>query len=475
MMADRPVILWFRDDLRLADHPALQAAIQSGRPIIPVYILESGPNGERALGGAARWWLHHSLTALDCALRARGARLVLRRGEACQILIELMRQTGADTLITGCATSGPGQTTEAALVAQLGADRVRLFRTRFLFHPRDIQTRAGSPYLVYTPFARTCLSRDDIPALSAAPSSILMYAQIESDALESWSLTPSGPDWAAPFTRIWTPGEEGARDRLDHFIRDPLSGYAERRDIPAVEGVSRLSPHLRFGEIAPARVWQAVAGRPGADAFQRELLWREFAVHLLAHHPHMATAPLRAEFAAMPWRDDPTGLRAWQTGQTGIPIVDAGMRQLWQTGWMHNRVRMIVGSFLVKHLLLPWQHGEAWFWDTLVDADPASNAMNWQWIAGCGADAAPYFRIFNPVMQGRKFDPDGLYVRRYVPEVEKLDTRHVHAPWEAPDLALRMAGVRLGATYACPIVDLAQGRQRALAAFASLKDRGGVT
>lgn len=474
-MAGQPVILWFRDDLRLADHPALVAAIASGRPILPVYVLDPAGDGDRALGAAARWWLHHSLVALDRDLRDRGGRLVLRRGRAHQVLTTLMRHTDASMLMTGWSATAGGRARERDLIESLGADRVRLFRTTALFDPEDVRTRAGSPYLVYTPFARACSARDDQPALSDPPVCIPMYEQVESEVLESWQLTPSRPDWASTFANTWTPGEAGARNRLDRLIRNGLSGYAEHRDLPAMEGVSRLSPHLRFGEIAPARIWHTIAGRQGSDAFQRELLWREFAIHLLHEHPSMAAEPLRKEYASMPWRDDPDALRAWQRGRTGIPIVDAGMRQLWQTGWMHNRVRMIVGSFLVKHLLLPWQHGETWFWDTLVDADPASNAMNWQWVAGCGADAAPYFRIFNPVTQGRRFDPDGQYVREYVPELRDLDRRHIHAPWEAPEILLRAAGLRLGDTYPAPIVDLAAGRQRALSAFATLRRAGGVT
>ncbi len=474
-MADQPVILWFRDDLRLADHPALQAAIATGRSIVAVHVLDSASDTDRPLGGAARWWLHHSLSALDQDLRARGARLVLRQGIVHQVLITLMRQTGASMLLAGRATTAGGRATDAALITGLGADRVRLFRTASLFDPDDVRTRAGGHYLVFTPFAQACLSREVPPALSEAPAFIPSYTHVESESLPSWRLTPSQPDWAKSFASVWSPGEAGARDRLDRFIREGLTTYAERRDMPAVEGGSLLSPHLRFGEIAPARIWQAMVDLPGSDAFLRELLWREFAIHLLWHHPSMPTQPLRPAFAAMPWRDDPAALRAWQRGRTGIPIVDAGMRQLWQSGWMHNRVRMIAGSFLVKQLLLPWQLGEAWFWDTLVDADPANNAMNWQWVAGCGADAAPYFRVFNPVTQGRRFDPDGHYVRKYVPELRELDTRHIHAPWEAPDQALRTAGLRLGTTYPEPIVDLAAGRQRALAAFATLRNGKAVT
>ena len=260
----------------------------------------------------------------------------------------------------------------------------------------------------------------------------------KSERLEDWGLLPRKPDWAGGLRDVWTPGEVGAMARAETFLADGLAGYAAARDQPGREGTSMLSPHLHFGEISPGYLWHRAHQQPksrGREVFIRELLWREFCANLLWHNPGLPDTPLRPEFAAMPWRDDKPGLRAWQKGQTGVPMIDAGMRQLWQAGWMHNRVRMIVASFLIKHLMIPWQEGEAWFWDTLVDADLASNAANWQWVAGCGADAAPYFRIFNPVLQGRKFDTAGDYVRRFVPEIAGLDARYIHAPWEAPPKA----------------------------------------
>jgi deoxyribodipyrimidine photo-lyase len=305
-----------------------------------------------------------------------------------------------------------------------------------------------------------------------APDAIRAAPAPAPDRLEDWGLLPSGPDWAAGLRDAWTPGEAGALQRAEAFLTRSLAGYATHRDRPAAEATSRLSPHLHFGEISAARLWHMVHRRPngsGRARFIRELLWREFCGNLLWYNRGLPDTPLKPEFAAMPWRDDNPALRAWQQGRTGVPIVDAGMRQLWQTGWMHNRVRMVVASFLVKHLMLPWQAGEAWFWDTLVDADLANNAGNWQWVAGCGADAAPYFRIFNPVVQGRKFDPDGEYVRRYLPELAGLDARHIHAPWEAPAAALAEAGVVFGATYPNPIVDLAEARTRALDAYARIR------
>jgi deoxyribodipyrimidine photo-lyase len=351
--------------------------------------------------------------------------------------------------------------------------RFNRMRTATLFRPDQLKTKAGGAFSVYTPFSRACLALP-APGPLPAPASLLPLPPVSSGRLEDWGLLPTRPDWAGGLRDAWTPGEAGARERLDRFLTAALSGYAAGRDVPGMESTSMLSPHLRFGEISPVQVLHAVRARADAGKFVSELLWREFNHHLLWHHPSLPDAPLRGEFAAMPWRDDPAGLAAWQRGRTGIPIVDAGMRQLWQTGWMHNRVRMIVASFLVKHLLLDWRLGEAWFWDTLVDADLANNAASWQWVAGCGADAAPFFRIFNPVLQGQKFDPDGAYVVRFAPELGRLDRRYIHAPWDAPEAALAAAGIVLGETWPVPIAGLAEGRARALAAFAGLRG-GGAT
>jgi deoxyribodipyrimidine photo-lyase len=334
------------------------------------------------------------------------------------------------------------------------------------FSPREISTQAGTPYGVYTPFARACRARmETLGPPQPAPERIDGAALPPGDRLEDWGLLPTAPDWAGGLRDGWTPGEAGATARLARFRAGALADYAERRDLPGVDGTSMLSPHLAWGEISPRQVMHTAGN---AAKFIGEVLWREFAAHLLWHHPSLPEAPLRAGFAAMRWREDAAGLRAWQRGQTGIPLVDAGMRQLWTTGWMHNRVRMIAASFLVKHLLLPWQAGEAWFWDTLVDADLAQNSASWQWVAGCGADAAPYFRVFNPVLQGRKFDAGGGYVRRWVPELALLPDRFVHAPWEAPEGVLAAARVRLGRDYPRPMIELGAGRARALAAFAGL-------
>ncbi len=461
-----PVLLWLRRELRLADNPALQAALATGRPVVPVFVLDDASPGAWAPGGASRWWLHHSLAALAADIAARGARLVLRRGRFEDVIPRLVAETGAAEIHAGIPTEPWARAAYRAVIAALGPVPLRCHMTNLLHHPDQLQTQAGTPYGVFSPFGRALRAGVAVPAAEAAPERLPAWPPVESDTLESWGLLPGAPDWAAGLRDTWTPGEAGAQARMGEFVTAALDGYRAGRDMPGRDATSRLSPHFAWGEISPRQVWHAGAA---CEKFRDEVLWREFAAHLLWHNSALPEAPLRAEFAAMPWREDPAGLRAWQRGQTGIPIVDAGMRQLWQTGWMHNRVRMIVASFLVKHLLLPWQAGEAWFWDTLVDADLAQNAASWQWVAGCGADAAPYFRVFNPLLQGRKFDPDGAYVRRFVPELAALPESVIHAPWEAPALVLHAAGVRLGATYPQPIIDLAAGRDRALAAFAGLR------
>ena len=485
-----PVLLWFRNDLRLSDQAALSAALASGRRVVPVFVLDEAAAGVWAPGGASRWWLDHALAALADALAAAGSGLVLRRGDAAAVIPALARATGAAEVLAGIAIEPWARRQEAAVAAALAAQGTgfRRFRTASLFAPDALRTQAGSGFAVYTPFARAARARAAEPGAlrlpAPAPARIPSPPLPESDPLDSWGLLPRAPDWAGGLRRAWVPGAAGARTRLAAFLADGLADYAARRDLPGQDGTSRLSPYLHFGEISPTELWFAAAPEAadgpaapsgekfraarGAEKFRAELLWREFALHLLWHHPDLPEQPLRGAFARLAWRHDPAALAAWQRGRTGIPLVDAGMRELWQTGWMHNRVRMVVASFLVKHLLLPWQDGAAWFHDTLVDADLAANAASWQWVAGCGTDAAPYFRVFNPVLQGRKFDPDGAYVRRFVPELARLDTADLHAPWEAPAAALARAGVRLGREYPVPIVDLSAGRARALAAFAAL-------
>lgn len=433
------------------------------------------------MGGASSWWLHQSLTALDDSLRKAGSRLILARGPTINVLGDLARETNARALFWSRAYEPWAVKLERDLHRALESSgvRCRRFSGSLLFEPEEIKTGGGDAFKVFTPFYKACLKARPPDPPHAAPAALPPVPDdVESDRLETWGLTPTKPDWAGGLNAAWTPGEKGARKRLEDFVSGTVASYKSDRDRPDREGTSRLSPHLHFGEISPRQIWHRVRSAAdaaggkfdaGAESFLREVIWREFSTHLLFHWPHIPDRPFRADFEAFPWRSDEAALKAWQQGRTGYPIVDAGMRELWTTGWMHNRVRMVVASFLVKHLLIPWQEGEAWFWDTLVDADLANNAASWQWVAGSGADAAPYFRIFNPILQGKKFDPDGAYVKSWVPELAKLPASHIHAPWDANDAALKKARIVLGDTYPKPIVDHGDARNRALAAFETLK------
>ncbi|GGF55634.1 deoxyribodipyrimidine photo-lyase [Azorhizobium oxalatiphilum] len=470
-----PALMWFRDDLRLSDNPALTAAAQGGRPVIALYVLDEDSAGLRDMGGAARWWLAGSLRALGAALARSKVQLVLRQGPAARVVPEVARAAGCEVVAfnrrAGRAEARVDDEVEALLEKQGCA--VERHLGQLLHQPGSVRTQAGGMPRTFSAFQRSALRDRPAPLPQRAPSLTGLKTRLESEDLDSWQLEPSKPDWAGGLRESWKPGEAAAHEVMSDFIDGGLSGYAEGRDRPDQIHVSRLSPYLRFGEISPRQALAAVlhAGEAGtapmADArkFESELYWREFSYHLLHAVPDLARRNLQANFDAFPWRECSGDLKAWRRGLTGYPIVDAGMRQLWQTGWMHNRVRMIVASFLCKHLLLHWTEGESWFWDTLVDADPANNPASWQWVAGSGADAAPYFRIFNPVLQGEKFDPKGDYVRTYVPELAHLPRNLIHKPWEAGGLELAQAGVRLGITYPRPIVDHAAARDRALRAF----------
>lgn len=482
-MAAKTALLWFRNDLRLGDHAAVTAAADCGCAVVPVYILDATSAGPWRAGGASRWWLHHSLVSLARALEALGSSLVLRRGVATQCLAELIEETGASEIYFTRRYEPWARAEEQSLKEALDGSKVRLrrFGGGLLIEPESLAAQSGDPYKVYTPFWRTLSGRYrgerplKAPVRLAAPK-----AWPTSERLAAWRLLPERPNWAKRFSEHWSPGETGARQRLDAFLADGVERYVEDRNRPDVAGTSLLSPHLAHGEISPRSIWWQVADQrartAGADrgheTFLKELVWREFSAHLLFHFPHLPEAPFRPEFSAFPWQGDGAALKRWQRGLTGFPIVDAGMRELWATGHMHNRVRMIVASFLVKDLLIPWQTGAAWFWDTLVDADLANNSASWQWVAGSGADAAPYFRIFNPVTQGETFDPQGVYVRRWVPEIARLPDRYIHRPFEADPAVLAAAGSTLGTTYPRPIVDHKAARQRALEAFAALKAAG---
>lgn len=471
----RPVILWFRHDVRLADNPALVHAVETCRPILPLYILDQGP-ATLQTGAASLWWLDKSLRALDASLRARGSRLILRRGDSEAELRRLIDETGADAVFLNRRFEPDAFARDADIAHGLQADGVACkgWNGTLLATPGSVLNGSGQPYKVFTPFHRALLAAAVVPPSAPAPAGIRTPAEPASDDIDAWGLHPIRPDWSLGFD--WTPGEHGANAALAAFLSRGLKSYSKGRDIPAEPATSRLSPHLHFGEISPWRAVEAArsAAADGrvpaaeADKFVAEIGWREFSAHLLHAFPQITDTGFRPEYDAMPWRDDPAGLEAWKRGRTGYPIVDAGMRELWTTGFMHNRVRMIVASFLIKHLLIDWREGEAWFRDTLVDADIASNVQNWQWVAGSGADASPYFRIFNPITQGQKFDADGRYVRRWVPELRGVPDRWLHAPWTAPPEVLRDARVRLGAEYPRPIVDHDIARKRALEALGTV-------
>jgi deoxyribodipyrimidine photo-lyase len=478
-MSQAPVVVWFRDDLRLADHPALSRAAATGAPVVCLYIRETPSQGQRAMGAAAGWWLAQSLRALDASLRAIGNRLVLRSGMAEEVIADVVAATGAGTVLWNRRYDGGGIAVDKALKAALrsGGVEAASLRGNLLREPWEVKSAAGDPMKVFSPFWRAHQRLGDIrPPLRAPEALEPVAAPLPSEDLASWALEPTRPNWASAFPDAWTPGEAGAQDALSAFLDGGIAGYADGRDHPDRPSTSRLSPHLRFGEISPVQIWHQAHIAAGMDhgrdlaKFLAEIGWREFAYHLLFHWPTLASDNFQPRFDGFPWRADTGTLRAWQRGMTGYPLVDAGMRQLWQTGWMHNRVRMVVASFLVKHLLIDWREGESWFWDTLVDADVANNPASWQWVAGSGADAAPYFRIFNPMLQGEKFDPRGDYVRRWVPELAALPAAVIHAPWQAPPAVLAKAGVRLGDTYPAPVVDHDAARERALAALSEIRE-----
>ena len=486
-MSQKTTIVWYRKDLRVADHEALNEAAARG-PVIPVFIWAPDEEGEWVPGGASRWWFHRSLKALDQKLQGLGSRLVIRRGPSLDTLIALAEETGADAVFWHRRYEPAIVDRDTAVkhglrVAGLTATS---FNGSLLYEPWTVSTQQDQPYKVYTPFwkrtqehheppPQPCDTAKSLPAPSEWPRSL---------DVDDLGLDPT-IDWDAGLRKTWTPGEDAGHKRLDLFLNEILTGYADSRNVPGVDGTSRMSPYLHHGEISPRQAWHAVRdymtdGRRKLDASQKqqcwvylkELVWREFSYHVLFHFPRTPSQPLKEKYEAFEWVDMRQGrhwLEVWQKGQTGYPIVDAAVRQLWEIGWMHNRCRMIVASFLIKHLRVPWQEGAKWFWDTLVDADLADNTMGWQWSAGCGADAQPFFRIFNPMSQGEKFDPKGDYVRRYVPELKSLPDDVLHTPWKASPEVLERAGVTLGKTYPRPIVDHREAREAALQAYEAVK------
>ncbi len=478
MTDNTPTLVLLRRDLRLADNPALHEAATGGGPVIVIHIRETDDPDAGSLGAAQDWWLHHSLTILARKLEKTGNRLILKTGNQNDIVDQLIAETGARAVYWNRRYHRRGREQDAALKAALEGRglAVKSFRANLLHDPSKLQTKSGGYFRVYTPFWKAFSAAPPFAAPLPAPGNLSAPAQLpESERLETWNLLPAKPNWAAGFSEQWQPGEAGAEAALDHFLQSAITTYKDGRDFPSRAATSRLSPHLALGEISPLQIWHAVSSlnSPSGDAlkFLQELVWREFCWHLLFHVPDLPAREFNSRFSNFSWGLDATLFDAWTKGATGYPIVDAGMRQLWQTGWMHNRVRMITASFLIKDLMIDWRHGERWFRDTLVDADPASNAASWQWVAGSGADAAPYFRIFNPVLQGEKFDPGGDYVRRFVPEISGLPNKYIHKPFATSNDVLKSVGMILGQTYPRPIVDHGVARDRALAAFKALNKK----
>lgn len=471
-----PVLLWFRNDLRLSDNPALCAAVDTGQPIIAVYIRET--DALRPRGAAGDYWLHHSLNALQKDIEGLGGVLSFKRGKAREIIEQAIETHGVSAVFWNRRYDKGGRAVDEALKSALKKQdiTVQSFNGNLLTEPWEVETKSGGYYKVFTPYWRAARDRlSENPHKtepSHTPDSLEPFKDFESEALSDWDLLPTQPDWGSKMNPYWTPGSKGARQSLKDFLDGPVERYSEDRNRPDVEnGTSHLSPHLAFGEISPREIWTACRDDEAkAEKFLSEIGWREFSYVLLYHNPELPRENYKSDFDDFAWEEDAAALERWQHGQTGYPFVDAGMRQLWATGWQHNRVRMVTASFLIKHLLIHWKEGEAWFWDTLVDADPASNAAGWQWVAGSGADASPYFRIFNPFTQGEKFDPKGDYVRKYVPELKDLPNKYLNRPWEAPDHVLKKANVVLGKTYPKPIVDHKTAREKALSAYKASRD-----
>lgn len=476
----RPAILWFRRDLRLSDNPAALAASRS-RAMIAVYVDDIGGDGVWRPGGASRWWLHYSLRSLDRQLRAMGSRLILRRGYPSDILIALARETGADQVHWNRLYEPLLEARDVKIRDMLSQHgiTVQTYKSALLYEPWEIWSRAGESYRVFSAFWRTCQRQGlgDAVVPSPVASGFKSEPELTTLNLHELGYAPRTA-WDAGF-HAWNPGEDGARHALETFLDRVATSYQLSRNFPAVLGTSRLSAHLHYGEISPRQVVSMTlerlarvvnkGERESLMTFLREIGWREFSYHVFHHFPDLPRLPMDKRFRSFPWQTRyEMNLKVWQRGQTGVPLVDAGMRELWATGWMHNRVRMITASFLTKNLLIPWQAGARWFWETLVDADCAVNSLNWQWVAGCGVDAAPYFRIFNPVIQAQRFDPKGEYIRRWVPELAQLRDRAIAAPWRSNKQDLERAGIHLGIDYPFPIVDLKETREKALQAYAAM-------
>lgn len=459
MSEQNPILVWFRNDLRVHDHPALREAADSGAPVVPIYLHCPKTEGTWKRGAASNWWLHHALNDLAGLLEKRGSRLVLRSGDdPAELLKKLIEETGADQIFWNRRYEPAAIETDTRLKKEFAA---KSFHGDMLWEPNRVKTQSGDPYKVFTPFYKALQKLEEPPEPLPAPQHVESPQQFpQSEDLDHWKLCPRIP-WDQDFYEEWDPTCKGAKKQASLFLEEAVDDYKSNRDVPSKAGTSRISPYLHFGQITSRTLWHEAAeeSSKGREAYTRQLVWRDFAKQLLFHFPHTANHPLQEKYADFPWVKDQKALQKWQKGQTGYPIIDAGMRELWATGWMHNRVRMIVASFLVKDLLISWKEGAEWFWDTLVDADLANNSLGWQWAGGCGADAAPYFRVFNPILQSKKFDSEGTYIRRWVPELRPLSNEEIHEPWEAPHPP---------EDYPEPIVDHYEARDRALEALSTI-------
>jgi len=479
----QPIIVLFRQDLRLYDNPALHEAAKTGLPIIPLYIFDEKTSDKWSLGGASRWWLYHSLKSLEKDLNKKKGTLILKKGTVKGILEKFIEQVKPKAVYWNRCYEPYAIKRDSKIKLWLKENNIscKSFNGSLLIEPWEIMNQQGSYYKVFSAFWRNAQKQLTFPKPLQTPREMLFYQvdSVKSEKLKNWALLPEKPDWSGGLKKEWEPGSEGAKKRLNTFLDEKLGEYGRQRDVPGIEGTSKLSPYLHYGEISPRYIWHRTQERIAkmrdkeeikqANKFLDEIGWREFSYYLLYHYPKLPNKAFVEKFTEFPWQNDQKKLIAWQKGNTGYPIVDAGMRQLWEMGWMHNRVRMIVASFLTKDLFIHWIKGEEWFWDTLVDADLASNSASWQWVAGCGADAAPYFRIFNPVTQGEKFDKDGTYIKTWIPEIAKLPEKYIHKPWEAPREELDKAGITLGKTYPNPIVDHKRQREKALLYFDRIK------
>lgn len=476
-MSDKLVIYWHRQDLRLEDNQALNWAASQGA-VIPLYINDPQLLDDMYIGEAQKWWLYHSLLSLQKAYRQHRIALILCSGEPKKLLETLLQETKS-TVITWNRCYDPQSIARDMALKEYFAAKgieVKTFNSSLLTEPSKILNKTSGFYKVFTPYWKNCIQVIAVEDLLPVPKLTAAPQKIATENLDDWKFLPTHSNWAKGFNEYWQPGESGAQDKMELFLKNALNGYHEKRDIPGIVGTSQISPHLKFGEIGPRQIWHAVhkiaeksSHTQDIDRYLAELGWREFSYYLLFHFPQLMNKSFNSNFAVFPWVTNDKYLEAWQKGMTGYPMVDAGMRQLWHTGWMHNRVRMIVGSFLTKHLLISWKKGAEWFLYTLVDADIANNCASWQWVSGSGADAAPYFRIFNPIMQGEKFDPQGKYIRKWIPELAKLPDKYIHSPWEASKELLAKCDIILGKTYPKPIVDHSTARNMALESYAAIK------